>query len=115
MAPPDEVPLWKAPQKGRDAIHEITSGYDPDQYPGDGPYFALDKALAVEFEAIYGNGLQEIRMPRSLFDELVRLGVIRRDTYYPTRSCHVPPVGLPDFNEAINQGTPNEYHPPKVQ
>jgi hypothetical protein len=111
VSAPDEVTLWKAPQQGRDAIAEVTRGFEPAVYPGDGPFFALELQLAEQWRAVYRNGLQEIHVPRPLFEDLLRQGVIQPDTYYPGRSCHVPPPGLVLFNQAILQGTPNAYHP----
>ncbi len=107
----DEVTLWKAPQPGRDGAREVVAGFDPQAYPGKGPYFALDEQLAREYQSNYQNGLQELYLPQSLFDDLVRQGVIVADPFYPGRSCHVPSGDLPRFNEAIKHGTPNVYHP----
>jgi hypothetical protein len=106
----DEVILWKAPQPGRMAETEIRFGFDPQTYPGDGPYFALDRDLAKEWQQVYRNGMQEIYLARARFEEFIRQGVIQFDIYYPGQSCHVPPAGLPLFNEAIRQGTANVYH-----
>ncbi len=108
------VTLWKAPQGGRlNAAGELTEGFDPSQYPGDGPYFATDKAIAEGFrDASYGNGLQEVNIPRGIFDELVAKGIIQPDTFYgPGQAWHVPPDGLAEFNAALKMGPPNVYHP----
>jgi hypothetical protein len=108
---PEEVTLWKAPQAGRPAAQEMIDGFDRLRYPGDGPYFASDKALAEVFEGIYQNGMQEIRIPKDRFEELIRLGVLQPDSYYPSGSSyHVPPDGLALFNDAIRMGSPNLYH-----
>ena len=109
----DAVTLWKAPGKGRTgAAGEVRAGFDPAEYPGDGPYFATDKSIAEGFQQSYGNGLQEINIPRSTFDELVQRGVIRMDGYYePGRSWHVPADRLAEFNEAVKQGATNQFHP----
>jgi hypothetical protein len=111
MDPPEEVTLWKAPQAGRNPAAEVMTGFDPVEYPGDGPYFALDRELAEEWQRIYGNGLQVFHIPRALYDDLLRQGVIRPDAYYPGRSCHVLPSGLSAFNNSIAQGSPNVYLP----
>lgn len=107
----DEVILWKAPQRGRDATREMIVGFDADLYPGDGPYFALDKEVAMEFKKIYRNGLQEIHVPRALFEKLVQENIIIWDVFYAGRACYVPPNGLVEFNSAMQQGTPSRYHP----
>jgi hypothetical protein len=101
----DEVILWKAPQPGRPAEQEIIDGFDPQLYPGNGPYFATIKAIAVGFANIYGNGLQEIHFPKTVFDDLVGRGVILADTFYdPDESYYVPAARLTEFNEAMKQG-----------
>ena len=101
----NEVILWKAPQPGRPAEREIIDGFDPQLYPGNGPYFATVKAIAVGFSNIYGNGLQEIHFSRAVFDDLVARGVIVADTFYdPNESYHVPAARLTEFNEAMKQG-----------
>ena len=107
----DEITVWKAPQKGRDAAREIVRGFDPNLYPGDGPYLALEQTLAKKWQEIYENGLQEFHLARPIFEELARKGWIRDDFYFPGRSCHVLPEGLTAFNEALQQGTPNTYTP----
>jgi hypothetical protein len=71
----------------------------------------LDRELAHEWQDVYENGLQQIHLPRSVFEELIRQGIIRPDGYYPGRSCYVPPDGLAIFNDAIAQGSPNLYEP----
>ena len=86
-------------------------GFDPKDYPGDGPYFALDKALAEEWQEVYENGLQEIHLARSVFEELQIRGLIKDDLHYPGRACYVLPDGLPAFNAAILQATPGVYSP----
>jgi hypothetical protein len=109
----ETVTLWKAPGKGRTGVaDEVTSGFDPAKYPGDGAYLASDKAIAEGFQKSYGNGLQEINIPRSTFDELVHKGVIKVDGYYEAgRSWHVPADKLAEFNAAIKQSTTNKFHP----
>ena len=101
----NEVILWKAPQLGRRAEQEIVDGFDPQQYPGNGPYFTTVKAIAEGFASIYGNGLQEIHFSRMVFDNLVARGVIVADTFYdPNESYCVPAARLTEFNEAMKQG-----------
>ncbi len=106
----DEVILWKAPQPGRLATQEIVDGFDPQDYPGDGPYFTTDRSIAETFKKNYGNGIQEIHVPKVEFEGLVNKGIILKDSLYdPGISFHVPPLGLGEFNEAIKKGTPNVF------
>ncbi len=109
----DVVTLWKAPANGRlGAAGEVTAGFDPAEYPGDGPYFATDKPIAEGFQQSYGNGLQEINISRGTFDELVHTGVIKMDGYYGAgRSWHVPADKLANFNDAVTQSATNRFHP----
>src|SRR5947208_1261639 len=109
MPAPDEITLWKAPQPGRDGAREVLVGYDPADYPGNGPYFALEQDLAEDWQAFYQNGLQEIHLARSVFDSLVNQGLIQSDAYSQGRACHVLPAGLPAFNAAVRQATPSVY------
>jgi|SRR5947209_6838207 len=112
MAAADEVVLWKAPQPGRDAVRELINGFDPQEYPGNGPYFATVRAIAHEYLRFYKAGLQVIYLPRTLFDDLIRQSIILPDRYYTDgESYHVPAAGLVVFNMAIEQGSPNEYYP----
>lgn len=112
MPSPDEVVLWKAPQPGRDPAREIAGGFEPRMYPGNGPYFTRDKTLAVVYQRHYLAGLQEIHLPRVLFEDLLTRGMVVEDPMYPPGiSYHVPPLGLSEFNAAINQGSPNVFHP----
>jgi hypothetical protein len=105
--------LYKAPARGRDPIPELTQGFNPAQYPGDGPYFSLNRGLAVEFAETYGNGLQIFNLSEKNFQALSQAGVIQTDTQYaPGVAIHVPPAGLSIFNGAILQGPPNVYIPP---
>jgi hypothetical protein len=71
----------------------------------------LDKALAEEWQEVYENGLQEIHLARSVFEELQIRGLIKDDLHYPGRACYVLPDGLPAFNAAILQATPGVYSP----
>jgi hypothetical protein len=110
MSPEEEIILWKAPQAGRPAEEEVTEGFDPKRYPGNGPYFAVKEELAKEFRKLYRNGLQEIRVSRALFLELVQRGIVSEDPQYPDPiSYHVPAKGLHEFNAAIKAGTRNAY------
>jgi Pretoxin HINT domain len=105
------VSLWKAPAPGRNAAGEVVNGYEPTEYPGDGPYFATRRSIAESFQDSYENGLQEIRIPKARFEQLVAEGVIQPDGYYaPGQSWHVPSERLPAFNQAIMEGPPNLYH-----
>jgi hypothetical protein len=47
----NELALYKAPAPGRDAVPELTKGFNPKNYPGDGPYLALDKHIAKRFRS----------------------------------------------------------------
>lgn len=104
--------LWKAPQPRRDAARELIDGFDSAAYPGNGPYFSVVREIAVEFQDSYQAGLQEIHVPRLLFESLGQKGIIQTDPFYTKgESWHVPPDGLDEFNNAIKQGTQNLYHP----
>ena len=81
-------------------------GFDPADYPGDWPYFALDLALAEDWQRFYQNGLQEIHLARSVFDDLVNQGLIQSDAFSQGRACYVLPAGLPAFSAAVRQATP---------
>ena len=108
MDPADEKTLWKAPQKGRDARKELMDGFDPNDYPGDGPYFAFEREFAERWAKVYQNGLQEVRLSRLVFEELARQGLIMEDSYYPGQACHVLPAGLGVFNESIKDLVKNK-------
>jgi hypothetical protein len=109
----EEVTLWRAPQGDwKDAAREVKEGYVHEHYPAQGPYFATEKAVAVAFQYCYRNGMQEIHLPRLVFEDLVQKGLIQPDGFYlPGQSWHVPSDGLAVFNRAIQLGSPNEYHP----
>jgi hypothetical protein len=110
MASLDKVALWKAPQPGRDAAREICDGFDPKDYPGNGPYFTTVRTIAEEYLKVYQAGMQLVHLPRLSFDELTRKGVIVPDPFYPDgESYHVPPAGLVLFNAAMQQGDPNQF------
>ncbi len=114
MSGGDEVILWRAVPPGcRDPAGEVAIGYAAIDYPGDGPYFATDRQIADAFAFCYGFGMQELHIPKVLFETLVIRGILQPDGYYPLgHSWHVPAGGLADFNAAIQQGTPNCYHLP---
>ncbi len=82
MEQSSEVILWKAPQVNRQPEKEVHSGFDPKDYPGIGPFFALDRPLAEEWQGIYKNGLQEIHLPRAVFEDLLANGMILEDNVY---------------------------------
>jgi hypothetical protein len=104
----------RPPQNGRIASQEVVDGFDPEQYPGEGPYFATVRKIAEGYQETYGNGMQKIFLPRVLFEELLRQGIIRPDMCYEAGQCyHVPASGLRLFNEAMKLGTPNVYEPEK--
>src|SRR5437870_2819735 len=108
----DVVVLWKAPQPGRDAASELRIGFALENYPGQGPYFTTELLVALAFEAVYKNGLQEIRVPASLLAEWLEQGVLQEDAYYPPRrSFHVPADKLAEFNRQVTMLV-TRYHAP---
>lgn len=66
--------------------------------------------LHVAFPQVYGSGMQEINIPKPLYDDLVKSGAIKSD-FFQADSVHVPVQGLDAFNAAIKEGPPNVYHP----
>lgn len=113
MANGNDVVLWRAPSpECADPAREIGEGFEPERYPGDGPYFATYKQVAEEFQRCYGNGMQEIHLPQMLFDTMIEQGFLKPDGYYPPgQSWHVTADDLPAFNAAIKHGEPNRYYP----
>lgn len=107
------VSLWKAPSpQCIDPIRELTEGFDAQQYPGEGVFFAGLLAIAQDFQRRYQNGLQEISLPGEVFKELIDRGVIVPDHYYPEeQSWHVPEVRLSEFNEVLRQAATGRYYP----
>jgi RHS repeat-associated protein len=116
------ISLWKGPAKYNDVgalriprspAAEVSNGFDPALYPGNGPYFGVGeagKAEALSWAKYYGNGFQEIQLPKAAFDSLLERGAIKWDTLYDAgTSVHVPAEGLPTFNSTITGGT---YHLP---
>ncbi len=109
----DIVDLWKAPSSSRpqsQILDELENGFDPANYPGNGPYFATNRRTAEDFLRNYDNGLQQIRIPREQYDNLVRQSVIQPDPWLPGDSIHVPPDLLERFNEALKSGPSNILH-----
>jgi hypothetical protein len=108
-----EITLWRAPSQAcADPEGEVKKGFDPGQYPGQGLYLALFKSVAEGFQRCYGNGLQEMHLSKDVFEELVRQGIIRPDSFYPEgQSWHVLPDCIAAFNEAMLQGSEGHYHP----
>src|SRR5262249_25748098 len=107
-----------APQPGRSGLEgEVAGNFDPARYPGEGGsgegvFFATHRPIAADLQGSYQNGMQEINIPRPVFNQLVQDGVILPDTYHPAgQSWHVPTNRIPDFNAAIRNGTNNTYHP----
>jgi hypothetical protein len=95
-----------------EGAREIAKGFDPQMYPGNGPYFTTDDMLAERYQRHYLAGLQEIHMPHPVFEDLMSRGVIVEDPMYPPGiGYHVPPSSLSEFNLAIQQGNPNVFHP----
>lgn len=102
--------LWKAPQRGRtDAAEEVVQGFDPEKYPGKGPFFSTDKATAQGYQQKYENGLQEINIDQDDYDRLYNEGVIQ-DDWWENGSVHVPAEGLDKFNDIIKKDPPNAYY-----
>lgn len=87
-------------------MDEVTSGIDPARYPGEGPFFTTSK----KYQFKYGNGLQEINIPKASYEELRSDGVVR-DDWFEVDSVHVPADGLESFNTALRSGPPNAYYP----
>ncbi|MCK6525753.1 hypothetical protein L6R49_30490 [Myxococcota bacterium] len=107
----DVVTLWKAPRPGRAGlVDEVTSGFDPARCPGEGPFFTTSKKVAKEYQFKYGNGLQEIYIPKARYEEFRSSGVVR-DDWFEVDSVHVPADGLESFNTALRSGLPNAYYP----
>ena len=105
------VTLWKAPQAGRSGgAEEVVHGYSPTQYPGMGPFFSTERSVAESYRYHYQNGLQEIKIPKHVYDGLVRDGIVRVDGLEHA-SIHVPAEGLGIFNAALRLGPPNAYYP----
>jgi hypothetical protein len=112
MSSVDEVILWKAPQPNRDPARELADGFDPQIYPGNGPYFTTVRAIAEDYQTHYHAGLQVIRLPRRVFQALIDQGIVVPDPLYAeNESFHVPPAGLLSFNTAMQQGSQNEFQP----
>jgi hypothetical protein len=104
--------LWKAPQRGRDAAREVVEGFDPQEYPGNGPYFATVQEVAEQYQLHYRSGLQAFYLSTADFEELRRKGMIVADPFFPEGiSYHVPADGLSEFNMALKSGPANEFAP----
>ena len=113
-----EVSLYKAPPPSRpqsEILNELTNGFDPNNYPGDGPFFARNLKAAADFQFNYQNGMQTFTMPEDSYLSLINNGVIVPDPNLPPgEAVHVPPKGLDKFNEAIKEGSPNTYKPERT-
>jgi hypothetical protein len=116
------ISLWKGPAKYNDVggmriprnpAGEVIQGFDSTLYPGKGPFFGIGevgKTEALSWANYYKNGVQEIRITKSAFEDMVSKGIIRTDDLYaPGVSVHVPAATLPVFNASIKGGT---YTPP---
>ena len=64
----DTVSLFKASQRGLGESH-YTSGYKPEDFPGNGAYFARQREISESYAVHYGEGVIETRIPRSVYDE----------------------------------------------
>src|SRR5438093_441422 len=98
----DVVILWRAPSVfSRYPEREVVDGFSPSDYPGNGPYFATDLRIALDWAYHYRRGLQQIHLDRTLFDRLVNEGILAPDGYYGQgQSWHVPNEKLDRFNLA---------------
>ncbi|XZE46667.1 hypothetical protein SH467x_001961 [Pirellulaceae bacterium SH467] len=113
--------LWRAsPPRIGNPADEIAGGFHPKDYVDDGlipagPYFGVDDAgrgVAEGFEPIYENGIQEIIIPGATFDDMMDDGILVVDGHYPGGvAVYAPTESLPRFNDGIQQGPPNIYHP----
>ena len=68
---------------------------------------ADSQKLANEYRYHYQNGLQEFKIPKKKFDELVDQGVIKVDDLLRQEgkvAWHIPPGRLNEFNEALLPG-----------
>ncbi len=100
----DTVTLWKAPRPSNsNAAAEVVDGYSPNDYPGDGAFFSLDRSVAQKYQFHYQNGLQSIQMPRKVFEQMIKVGVIQND-FYERDSVNIPASGLKQFNSQITSG-----------
>jgi RHS repeat-associated protein len=107
------VTLWKAVPPRRTAAiaeEEVKSGFPVNRYPGMGPFFSLEKSVAEKYRYHYQNGMQEIILPKSHYDRMFSSGLIKIDGLEQS-SVHVPASGLDRFNQAIQLGPANKYHP----
>jgi hypothetical protein len=75
-----------------------------------GPFFSLEKSVAEKYRYHYQNGMQEIILPKSHYDRMFSSGLIKIDGLEQS-SVHVPASGLDRFNQAIQLGPANKYHP----
>lgn len=64
----DTVSLFKASQRGLGESH-YAHGYKPEDFPGNGAYFAREKEIADSYATHYGEGVIETRVPRGVYDE----------------------------------------------
>jgi hypothetical protein len=64
----DTVSLFKASQRGLGEEHNA-NGYTAENFPGNGAYFAREKAIAESYATHYGEGVIETRIPRSVYEE----------------------------------------------
>jgi hypothetical protein len=62
------VSLSKAPASGRGAS-QFAEGYKPEDFPGNGAYFAREREIAESFAHHYGEGVIETRVPADVYGE----------------------------------------------
>ena len=101
------VSLWRAPTRQKsNPEQEVVDGFDLQEYPGAGVFFATFLPIAQDFQRCYENGLQEIRLPASVVQDLMDRGVLQPDVYYlEGQSWHVPQARLGEFNQAFRQSS----------
>jgi RHS repeat-associated protein len=64
----ETVSLFKAPQRGL-GQSQYDIGYRPEDFPGNGAYFARDKPIADSFAYHFGEGVIETRIPADVYAE----------------------------------------------
>jgi hypothetical protein len=98
----DDVILFRAPS-GANANPEqvVINGFSTN--PNGRVYFATAKEIADGFRFHYQNGLYEVRISQTDFDDFINRGILVSDGYYsPGKSYYVPENKLEEFNEAIS-------------
>ncbi len=93
--------IFKAPQPGL-ARKQLTQGYHPEDFSMPGgdnrAYFAKDKDLADEFALHYGEGVIEVKVPRSVYESRLK----RHEQLYQVGPHIELPIPHEDF-DVLNQ------------